>query len=216
MTTDEQTRKTAAIVVAHPDDETLWAGGLLLLHPEWNCRIITLCRGSDYDRALRFYRVLSRYCAAGEMGDLDDGPAQMPLNPKMVEATILDLLDRQDFDILVTHGPRGEYSTHRRHMEVSDAVTRLWCTGRLRAEQLHLFAYTDDHRAHLPLACADADLHVPLPADIWTEKHRIIRDLYGFADDSWEARTTPVAEAFHRFTDPVALTGWLRAQEEAR
>ena len=25
-----------AVVVAHPDDETLWAGGLLLSHPEWS------------------------------------------------------------------------------------------------------------------------------------------------------------------------------------
>ena len=23
-----------AVIVAHPDDETLWAGGLMLMHPE--------------------------------------------------------------------------------------------------------------------------------------------------------------------------------------
>jgi LmbE family N-acetylglucosaminyl deacetylase len=27
--------KNVAIIVAHPDDETLWAGGTILNHPYW-------------------------------------------------------------------------------------------------------------------------------------------------------------------------------------
>jgi LmbE family N-acetylglucosaminyl deacetylase len=42
--------KTVAVIVAHPDDETLWAGGTILSHPTWNCFIISLCSGSDPDR----------------------------------------------------------------------------------------------------------------------------------------------------------------------
>ena len=63
----------AAIVAAHPDDEVLWAGGTVLMHPSWNWYILTLCRGSDPDRAPRFHRVLEIFHAAGSMGDLDDG-----------------------------------------------------------------------------------------------------------------------------------------------
>ena len=42
---------TILVVSAHPDDETLWAGGLLLSHPEWEPFIVTLCR--DARRAAR-------------------------------------------------------------------------------------------------------------------------------------------------------------------
>ena len=37
-------RLRAAVVVAHPDDETLWCGGYILTHPEFLWRIVTLCR----------------------------------------------------------------------------------------------------------------------------------------------------------------------------
>jgi pentatricopeptide repeat protein len=50
--------KSVAVIVAHPDDETLWAGGTILSHPMWNCFIVSLCRGNDPDRALRFYEAL--------------------------------------------------------------------------------------------------------------------------------------------------------------
>ena len=50
--------RQVAVVVAHPDDETLWAGGLLLGHPEWSPFIVTLCRGQDPDRAPKFQRAL--------------------------------------------------------------------------------------------------------------------------------------------------------------
>ncbi len=51
---DRLNSKKVAIIVAHPDDETLWAGGTILSHPAWECFIICLCRGSDADRAPRF------------------------------------------------------------------------------------------------------------------------------------------------------------------
>src|ERR1039458_2480503 len=59
-------RLRAAVVVAHPDDETLWCGGYILNHPEFHWRIVTLCRASDPDRAPKFRRVLQRLGAEGE------------------------------------------------------------------------------------------------------------------------------------------------------
>ena len=72
-------RPRAAVVVAHPDDETLWCGGYILTHPEFLWRILTLCRAVDPDRAPKFRRVLQRLGAEGDMADLDDGPDQAPL-----------------------------------------------------------------------------------------------------------------------------------------
>ena len=71
--------KTAAVIVAHPDDETLWAGGTILTHPGINWVILTLCRKSDPDRAPRFFKAIEQFGAKGLMADLDDGPDQKPL-----------------------------------------------------------------------------------------------------------------------------------------
>ena len=76
---DEIKPKNVAVIVAHSDDETLWAGGTILSHPSWNCFIISLCRESDTERATKFYRALKVLRPEGIMGDLDDGPEQIPL-----------------------------------------------------------------------------------------------------------------------------------------
>ncbi|MHB9024705.1 MAG: PIG-L deacetylase family protein [Armatimonadota bacterium] len=205
---------TVGVIVAHPDDETLWAGGTLLLHPEWRCRIVTLCRGNDADRAPRFGRVLARYGAEGRMADIDDGPEQLPLPDAVVADTILRLVDGRSFDLLYTHGPQGEYTRHRRHEETSRTVTDLWRAGLLPARELRLFAYTDDDRTTFPHACADADVQTVLPPEILAEKRRIVHEIYGFTADSWEARATPAVEAFWNFTSPEALKSWLRIVRE--
>ena len=77
--------KTAALIVAHPDDETLWAGGTVLQNPLCSWFIVSLCRGSDPDRSPKFYKVLKALKAEGVMGDLDDGPEQRPLDENDVK-----------------------------------------------------------------------------------------------------------------------------------
>jgi len=193
-----------AVVVAHPDDEILWCGGLLLSHPEWSTFVAVLCRASDADRAPRLTRVLGRLGAAGAIGDLDDGPEQRPLATGKVAGAILDLLPGTDFDLILTHSPRGEYTRHRRHEEVARAVWSLWSRGLLSTRALWLFAYEDGGRAHLPRAEDDADLRLVLPGPVWAEKRRLITEVYNYGVDTWEARTTPQEEAFHRFNTPEA------------
>ncbi|MHB9023040.1 MAG: PIG-L deacetylase family protein [Armatimonadota bacterium] len=214
MPVEDKDTITVGVIVAHPDDETLWAGGTLLLHPEWRCQIVALCRGNDTDRAPRFAAALACYGAEGRMADLDDEPEQRPLPDDALSHTMLRLLDGRSFDLLFTHGPHGEYTRHRRHEETSRAVTDLWRTGLLHATQLWLFAYSDDGRASFPHARADAGLHFVLPPDILAEKRRIIHEIYGFAADSWEAQATPAVEAFWKFTSPEALESWLRDDRE--
>ena len=143
------TTGAVAVIVAHPDDETLWAGGMLLLHPAWRCRIVTLCRGSDADRAPKFRRALQCYRAEGEMADVDDGPEQAPLPAELLEETVLRLLGPGPFDLLLTHGANGEYTTHRRHDEVSRTVRALRAAGRIHCGQLCCFAYEDGGRAFI-------------------------------------------------------------------
>ena len=119
---DKPAAKSVAVIVAHPDDETLWAGGTILSHPSWSWYIVTLCRAGDPDRAPKFFRVLQVLGATGKMADLDDGPDQNPLDESEVQATILSLLPPQHFDLVITHSPTGEYTRHRRHEEIGTQV----------------------------------------------------------------------------------------------
>ncbi len=132
------------------------------------------------------------------MGDLDDGPEQVPRALSVVKATILSLLPRRDFDLLLTHGPKGEYTSHRRHEEVSRAVEALWQEDVLRAPSLWQFAYEDAGGAEFPKPRKDASLRFPLSDPVWARKCHIISGVYGFSPGSWEARVSPRTEAFDR------------------
>ena len=118
--------KSIAVIVAHPDDESLWAGGTILEHPSNDWFIVCLCRGSDCDRTARFKNALKLLNAEGIMGDLDDGPNQEPLDEKEVEKEILRLLPEGHYDLIITHDSKGEYTKHLRHEEVNKAVVTLW------------------------------------------------------------------------------------------
>jgi LmbE family N-acetylglucosaminyl deacetylase len=194
--------KTVAVIVAHPDDETLWAGGTILNHPSWQWFIVCLCRGKDEDRSVRFYNALRVFKSEGIMGDMDDGPDQKPLGDKEVEQVILNLLPAKHFDLIISHNPAGEYTRHLRHEEAGKAVINLWAAGKISANELWTFAYTDNNKKHYPVAVENTSMYRALTKRIWLRKYRIITETYGFEKGGFEAETTPRAESFWQFSDP--------------
>jgi len=207
--------KTVAVVVAHPDDETLWAGGAILGNPGKSYFIASLCRKDDPDRAPKFSKALAALGAHGAIGDLDDGPEQMPLEEEQVEQAILRLLPARQYDLAITHSIYGEYTRHRRHEEVGRAMISLWASGRLSIRQYWAFAYDDGNRAHLPVADTSTALYNGLSRGLWEKKYSIITAIYGFDKTSWEARTTPRAEAFHRFFTAREAVAWMNRENTA-
>jgi LmbE family N-acetylglucosaminyl deacetylase len=205
----DKKEKTIAIIVAHPDDETLWAGGTILSNSSWQCFVVCLCRKNDRDRAPKFEKVLKIFKADGIMGDLDDGPEQRPLPDSEVRDLIYHLIPHKYFDLIITHSINGEYTRHRRHEETGKAVIELWHASKLNTAELWAFAYEDRHRTYHPIAIEDAPVFYPLPHDLWEAKYNIITDTYGFGKTSWEAQTTPKEEAFWRFLNPGEAQEWL-------
>jgi LmbE family N-acetylglucosaminyl deacetylase len=200
---------TVGIIVAHPDDETLWAGGTILSNPSWKCFIVCLSRKSDAERSARFYKTLKALKSEGIMGDLDDGPQQKHLDEKEVECAILDLLPSSHFDLIISHNPTGEYTRHKRHEEVSKAVIRLWHAGKISTDELWTFAYEDGNKEYYPRPIEEAAICRKLTKRIWLEKYSIITKTYGFKKSSFEAETTPRAESFWQFKNSYDANKWL-------
>jgi len=194
-------KKKVAIIVAHPDDETLWAGGTVLSHPSWQCYIVSLCRGSDAERSPKFARALEVLRSEGIMGDLDDGPDQKPLDENEIQRTILDLLPAHYFDLVISHHPAGEYTRHIRHEETGRAVINLWYSGKISAGEFWAFAYEDGNKSYLPRPVESTGLYNVLSKRIWRRKYSIVTETYGFEPDSFEAKTTPKAESFWPFVN---------------
>ena len=199
-----------AIIVAHPDDETLWTGGTILSHPKWNCFIVSVCRGSDRDRAPKYYKALQVLQSEGIMGDLNDGPEQNPLNEAELEQTILNLLPEKKYDLLITHNPSGEYTRHLRHEEVSKAVINLWHNKKITTDELRTFAFEDGGKKYHPRAIKEAPICIELSQEIWQQKYAILNKTYGFDKNSWELQTTPREEAFWQFTNSSEAINWLK------
>ncbi|EKD31065.1 MAG: LmbE family protein [uncultured bacterium] len=193
--------KTVAVIVAHPDDETLWCGGTILCHPTWNVFIISLSRADDTNRAPKFFEALKILGAEGNIGYMNDGAEQLPLDESYVQAAILYLLPHKYFDIIITHNPNGEYTKHLRHEEVSKAVIKLWHEGIISATQLWTFAYEDGGNKYYPKPMLYASVCLRLPNQIWTKKHNIITETYGFEKSGFEAQTTPKSESFLKFSN---------------
>lgn len=200
---------SAAVIVAHPDDETLWAGGMILSHPSWRWFILSLCRGSDLDRAPRFFNALKILGTEGKIEDLDDGPEQIPLKRHEIEATVLHSLPGTRFDLIITHSPAGEYTRHRRHEETGEAINSLWQAGKIQAPELWMFAYEDGGKQYLPQPIKSAHVYWEIPGKQWKQKYDLITNTYGFDENGFEAKTTPRAEAFWRFIDPQEAQQWL-------
>lgn len=201
--------KNIAVIVAHPDDEILWCGGMILLHPECNWFVACLCRKNDPDRAPKFQSILKELDAQGIMGNLDDGPEQKPLETNEVQDEILELLPKSNFDLMITHSPWGEYTRHLRHEEIGSAVIALWNDKKIKTKELWAFAYEDGNKKYNPKAIRGASIQQTLPNNIWEEKYRLITEVYGFDKIGFEARTTPKNEAFWKFRNPEDAQNWL-------
>jgi LmbE family N-acetylglucosaminyl deacetylase len=147
--------------------------------------------------------------AEGNMGDLDDGPEQISLDAEQIQDRIVRLLPSNRFDLIITHSPAGEYTRHRRHEEIGDAVIMLWHAGKIQADELWMFAYEDGDKRYLPRPIRSAHIYQALPEDIWQKKYNLITGIYGFQKGGFEAETTPRAEAFWRFTDSKEAQDWL-------
>ena len=99
-----------ALVVAHPDDESLWFGGLVAAEPgDWTIICCSIPR-TDPIRAWKFFS------ACDVLG------AKARLLPFSETEFNLSALDLSGFDQIVTHNSVGEYG-HAHHLQLNRHLT---------------------------------------------------------------------------------------------
>lgn len=107
------------IIVAHPDDETIFFSSLML--NKKNLQVICVTNGNadgmGEKRALDFYAACKAQGQVGEMWDFED-IYEKRLDQKQLQAKLQTL---KDVGTIYTHGIIGEYG-HPHHQDVSFAV----------------------------------------------------------------------------------------------
>ena len=186
------------VIVAHPDDETIWMGGSLIKHcvikKDWKVEIISLCRKNDAERAEKFFKVCSFLNAKGFISDLDDSEdgSYKEITPEDITARLKKFING-GYDIIFTHGENGEYG-HKRHIEVHNAVKGLLKSGELRVKKAFFFSYAI--KGGILEINSSADNLINLDKNIYSRKKFIIHKIYGFDKGSFEEKCCGKKEAF--------------------
>jgi LmbE family N-acetylglucosaminyl deacetylase len=112
-----------AVVIAHPDDELLFTGAMMLTHPDYEWHVVCLT-GRGGDRYDGFDLSCRRLGAQGEIHDVhDEGMVWTPAEYLQARSIILGA-DLAQYDQVFTHSPKGCYG-HPHHIGVSDIVTTI-------------------------------------------------------------------------------------------
>jgi LmbE family N-acetylglucosaminyl deacetylase len=185
-------RKAVLVVVAHPDDETIWMGGTLLSNKDWNLEIVSLCRKNDKERAKKFYKICKILNAKCSMGNLEDEKLS-PIPASEIIKQILNLVKEKQYHYIFTHGKNGEYG-HIRHKEVHKAVKKMLKANLLACEKVFSFDYS--FKDGKICSRSKSDKLTKLPEDVFKKKKYLIENVYGFSKGSFEERSSNKEETF--------------------
>lgn len=116
------TNQKNIMIVAHPDDETIW-GGVHLLQDKY--LVICLTNGDNEVRANEFKKVMEQTHNTGIILNYPDKTDGKRDDWKTVYSSIEDdlnyILSTHSFKTIVTHNPKGEYG--HAHHKMTSAIT---------------------------------------------------------------------------------------------
>lgn len=109
------------MVVAHPDDESLFGGAQLIQEPDW--KVVCVTNGLDSVRKGEFHFVMYVTHSRFEMWDYYD-EQHTPLDYNVLREDLRRVVNEQEWEKIVTHNKEGEYG-HLHHKQVHELMKEL-------------------------------------------------------------------------------------------
>lgn len=198
----------ALVVVAHPDDHVLWAGGTILKMKQWEWHVLSLCNShyDDFDPKDRTFRVTCKELGVRKFDAKKFNDHQKEVSNEQIlkfQNEILGFADRE-YDLVFTHSNRktGEYGFHANHKEVCDSVDRLIDKEQIKVKALFCFCYKSGG-ANKPVIAdlSNADYKVNLTTEE-KQKKKELKQIFDWAKGDLKALTLwdneePKTEAFN-------------------
>lgn len=185
------------IILAHPDDETIWLGGTIMMNPKIDWTVLCLSRSQDPDRRPKFTRVAHKLGFKFFHENLDDMERMSFLRHiASAKQLIKKNIGSTEFDFVITHGVNGEYG-HRDHKSIHEAVRDLAERGILKTKAvLYLHMKRPKKRVPLLIPRAKSDMIINLPRKIYEAKKDVMSNIYGFDRNGIDASYCTALEAF--------------------
>ncbi len=113
------------MIVAHPDDETLW-GGLHLI--EDNYLVVCITCGPNKERVNEFISVMNetndKYILLGYPDKTNGERDNWDSSRAGITSDLKKIIALKDWNIIATHNPQGEYG-HQHHKMTNQMVTQI-------------------------------------------------------------------------------------------
>tara|TARA_B100000029_G_scaffold508121_1_gene594277 strand:- start:1004 stop:1486 length:483 start_codon:yes stop_codon:yes gene_type:complete len=110
------------MIVAHPDDESLFAGAELIAN--WkDYLVIAIDKGDEPIRKKEFLNAMS-FIGINQFDIWENYTKDSGYRTKRLKKRILSLLKENNFRKIVSHGPNGEYG-HSRHIACHNLLVEI-------------------------------------------------------------------------------------------
>jgi len=124
------------LIVAHPDDETLW--GYHQLNESKGWKILCITNASNTTRVNELKNISIHFGTALELWNYQDSAFHYNMHPQLYK-DIENEINKPNVKMVLTHNPLGEYG-HIQHIKVSNVVLTV------SKKPTYVFSYTPNNK----------------------------------------------------------------------